>query len=317
MKAFIKKNIPGLYDYYLHLGRKKKIRETRKLKKLSLIECARKDAQIYEELMGHKLNWNKLETYTEKMQWEKLFDQNPLKVRLTDKYEVREWVKEQIGEEYLIPLLGTWERLDDVNFEQLPEQFVLKTNHGSGTNVIVRDKSKMNVRRVKRLIEDWLKIDYAYHSGFEMHYSQIKPRIIAEQYVEAENGELQDYKFLCFHGEVYYCWVDQGRYSKHVRNVYDLDWNLQPWNQSHCGNAERPIAKPENFDLMVELAHQLCQGFSHVRVDLYNVRGKIYFGEMTFTNGRGFDPIVPQEYDKTLGNLWIAEMAVPEELTEH
>ena len=153
------------------------------------------------------------------------------------------------------------------------------------------------------MFKDWLSTDFGYKS-LELHYSGIAPKIIAEEYIETEYGELQDYKFLCFGGKPYFCWVDMGRYSNHTRNVYDLNWELQPWNQEAYAHYEKPIPRPENFEKMIEIATILSQGFSHVRVDLYNVNGKIYFGEMTFTNGGGFDRILPTEYDRKLGDLW-------------
>ena len=180
---------------------------------------------------------------------------------------------------------------------------MLKTNHGSGTNVIVKDKQTLNMRITKQKFKDWLDTDYGYKS-LELHYSGITPKIIAEEYVESEAGELQDYKFLCFNGQPYYCWVDMGRYSNHTRNVYNLDWELQPWNQEAYAHYEKPIDKPQNFEKMVEIVKILAKDFAHVRVDLYNVNGRIYFGEMTFTNGGGFDRILPAEYDKVLGDLW-------------
>lgn len=238
------------------------------------------------------------------MQWEKLFNKNPLKTLLTDKYIVRDWIKEKIGEDFLIPILGVWESFDEIDFSKLPNKFVLKTNHGSGTNVIVKDKSKVDMKETKCKFDDWMRIDYGFKTAFELHYSDINPLIIAEQYLESECGELQDYKFLCFGGKPYFCWVDFGRYFSHTRTVFDLNWEVQQWNQASYSNYDKPIPRPLNFDKMIEVATVLCQGFAHVRVDLYNVNGKIYFGEMTFTNGSGLDPIVPIEYDKMLGDLW-------------
>ena len=304
MLSQLKKRFPGMYAYYQHIQRRFTIIRINRIKRLPESQYPILDAKMYSKRIGHVLDWNNLVTYTEKMQWEKLFDKNPLKSMLADKYRVREWVKEKIGDDYLIPLIGTWDAFNSIDFSLLPEQFVLKTNHGSGTNLIVKDKNKLNIARAKRLFDDWLDIDYAFYTGFEMHYSDIKPMILAEKYLETQYGELQDYKFLCFDGKPYYCWVDMGRYSKHTRNVYDLDWNLQPWNQASYGVYPEPLDKPKKFEKMIEIATVLSQGFSHVRVDLYNVDGKIYFGEMTFTNGSGMDPIVPQQYDKMLGDLW-------------
>lgn len=279
------------------------IRDIARLKKLSEKEIIEKDAEMYKQRIGHDLDWDNLNTYTEKMQWEKIYDKNPLKPLLADKYRVREWIKEKIGEEYLIPLLGAWNRFDEIDFDRLPKRFVMKTNHGTGTNYIVKDKSVLNRKMAKCMFDDWLATDYGFLS-FERHYSEICPKIIVEKYMETEYGELQDYKFLCFDGKPYYCWVDMGRYSEHTRNVYDLEWRLQPWKQERYGVYKNKIPKPKNFDKMIELAAILSERFSHVRVDLYNIDGKIYFGEMTFTNGSGFDRIIPEKYDRMLGDLW-------------
>lgn len=307
IKKVLKQRFSGIYDYHLHLLRKKKIKQIAKLKQLPKTEYPKMLAARYEAAIGHKLNWDNLQTYTEKMQWAKLYDKNPLKATLTDKYLVREWVEKTIGGEYLIPLLGVWDNFEDIDFSELPDRFVLKTNHGSGTNLIVKDKSKLNLKRAKRMFDDWMNIDYAYNSNFEMHYTDIKPKIIAEKYMETSTGELPDYKFLCFGGKPYYCWVDCGRFTNHTRNVYDLDWKLQSWSQCHPIN-EVIIEKPAKFETMVMLAQKLSEGLSHVRVDFYNIDGNIYFGEMTFTNASGLERIYPDEWDKRLGELWQLEM---------
>lgn len=303
MKKLIKK-FPCLYNYFQHLQRKRKIGDINRIKRLPYHEKKILLEKLYLERIGHKLDWNNLQTYTEKMQWEKFFHKDSLKTLLSDKYKVRFWVSEKIGQEYLIPLLGVWDKFDDIDFSTLPNSFVLKTNHGSGTNVIVKDKSQFKKKEARRAFNDWMEMDYAYNTGFEMHYSEIDRKIIAEKYMETELGELQDYKFLCFGGKPYYCWVDMGRYSVHTRNVYNMNWELQEWNQAFYGIYKDPIEKPKNFDKMIRLATILCNGFPHVRVDFYNIDGTIYFGEMTFTNGCGFDPIIPEKYDLILGNLW-------------
>lgn len=299
----LKKCFPGLYEMYSHLQRRKSIAYINRRKKLDEKEYRKEISRQYKERIGHDINWDNLSTYTEKMQWAKLYDHDPRKSELTDKFKVREWIIRTIGEEYLIKVLGVWDRFEDIDFSKLPDRFVLKTNHGSGTNLIVKDKKNLNMRWARLMFKDWLDTDFGYKS-LELHYSAIPPKIIAEEYVETELGELQDYKFLCFDGEPYYCWVDMGRYSNHTRNVYNLEWELQPWNQETYSHYDKPIPQPENFEKMVELVRTLAKGFSHVRVDLYNVNGKIYFGEMTFTNGGGFDRILPAEYDTKLGELW-------------
>ena len=302
LKKLIKK-VPILYEFGLHLRRRKIISIIKKRKKLDKSAYANEVAKQYEKRIGHALNWNSLETYTEKMQWAKLYDNDPRKSVLTDKYAVRSWVQKKIGESYLIKLIGVWDDFNEIDFSNLPDRFVLKTNHGSGTNVIVRDKKKLNLKYTNCKFKDWLATDFGYKS-FELHYSNIKPKIIAEEYVETEYGELTDYKFLCFDGKPYFCWVDMGRFSNHTRNVYNMEWELQPWNQETYKHYDGTIEKPKNFEKMVEIAEVLSKDFFHVRVDLYNVNGRIYFGEMTFANGGGFDRIFPAEYDKMLGDLW-------------
>lgn len=305
MRKFVKKHFPVLFEYGKHLQRVSEIKKINQVKELSFEEQKKLVESIYREHIGVELNWDKLNTYTSKMQWSKLYDKNPMKTELSDKYLVREWIKEKIGEEYLIPFLGVWDSFDEINFDILPDSFVLKTNHGTGSVLIVKDKNKLNKRTAKMMFDDWMKMDYGYRIGFEVHYSPIKRKIIAESYMETPQGELQDYKFLCFGGKPYYCWVDMGRFTTHTRNVYNMKWELQPWNQEEYANYPEPIEMPMNFDKMIELATILCKEFPHVRVDFYNIEGKVYFGEMTFTNGRGLDRILPVEYDKMLGDLWV------------
>ena len=300
----LKKKFPGLYDYYQHMKRMKVLANAKRLESLPEEKYNDLIEKEYLKVFGNILDWNNLRTYTEKMQWEKIYDKNPIKTTLTDKYAVREWVEGKIGKDYLIPLIGVWDSFDNIDFDLLPKQFVLKTNHGTGTNLIVKDKYKINMRRAKRMFDDWMKTDYAFTNSLQLHYRDIKRKIIAEKYLETNLGELQDYKFLCFDGKPCFCWVDLGRYSKHTRTVFDMNWKLQPWTQASYGIANYDIPMPKNFDMMIDIANILSKGFSHVRVDLYNIDGKIYFGEMTFTNGSGLDPIIPKEYDKVLGDYW-------------
>lgn len=263
---------------------------------------------LYKKITGDTLNWGNLESYTEKMQWAKLYDNDPLKSELSDKYHVRRWVKNKIGEEYLIPLYGVWEEYNQIDFNKLPNQFVLKTTQASGTNLIISNKESLNHKASSKFMKKSLKKKQAFSAGFQMHYDDIKPLIIAEEFIQDTNGELNDYKFLCFNGKVYYCWVDTDRFGDHRRNVYNLNWELQEWQQHKYKNSEKPIEKPANFEDMIKIAEKLCKGFSHVRVDLYNVNGKIFFGEMTFTNGSGFELIYPRSANIMLGNLWNLNM---------
>ncbi len=302
IRRFISNNL--VIKYYIKgLQRKKYIN---KMEAMSLEELMNYDAELFEKRHGTPLDWNNLQTYSEKMQWEKIFDHNPLKATLSDKYLVREWIGRQIGDEYLIPLIGVWKNPDDIDFSSLPNQFVLKTNCSSGDVIIVRDKkslSKKQIRGYKAKLKYYLHMKFGYNTC-ELHYNDIEPRIIAEAFIDSGKKDLQDYKFICFDGKAYYCWVDSDRFHGHKRDVYDMDWNLQDWHQYSYSHSEIPVEKPDNFERMKELAERLAQGFSHVRVDLYNVDGKIYFGEMTFTNSSGFEKIEPIDADYMLGKLW-------------
>ena len=303
LKGLIKKNFPIAYEWYRHIKRIQYIYEIKRKKKMTTEEHRGWISNQYKKRIGSDMDWDNPTTYTGKMQWVKLYDNNPMRIMCTDKYKVRKWVVDNIGEEHLIPLLGVWDKFEDIDFHLLPEKFVLKTNHGSGTNIIVLNKKLLNLKTARLKINDWLRTDFGYKT-LELHYSKIEPKIIAEEYIESRYRELQDYKFLCFDGKPEYCWVDMGRYSEHTRNVYDMNWKLQQWNQETYSHYKEPIPRPKNFDKMIEIATALSKGFPHVRVDLYNVEGKIYFGEMTFTNGGGFDRILPAEYNTMLGNLW-------------
>lgn len=210
-------------------------------------------------------------------------------------------MKEKIGEEYLIPLLGVWDNFDDIDFDKLPNKFVLKANHGCGWNIIVKDKNNFNKSDAKGKFDEWMNTNYAFKFGLELHYKNIKPKIIAEKYIENDEG-LLDYKFLCFNGKVEYVWVDSGRFTAHRRDIFDLDWNLQPFIINHP-NAEKTPKKPNKLKKMIELATKLSKDFAHVRVDFYEVDGQIYFGEMTFTSESGVGKFYPEEYDLKLGQM--------------
>lgn len=255
----------------------------------------------YESVTGKRLDLDNPKTFNEKIQWLKLYDKNPLKTVLTDKYLVREWIKEKIGEQYLIPLLGVWDSFDDIDFDKLPDKFVLKTTHSSGWNIIVKDKNLLDINEAREKINFWMKRNYALNWGFELHYSDIKPRIIAEKYIENLN-DLFDYKILCFHGKPKYIWVDSQRYVDHRRDFFDLSWNHLDIRQKY-DNAEKTIPRPEKLEEMIQLAEFLSEGFCHVRVDFYEVDGRIYFGEMTFTSGSGSEELIPEKVNYELGNL--------------
>lgn len=251
---------------------------------------------------GEELDLENPKTFSEKIQWLKLYDSTKEKADLSDKYLVREWVKEKIGEEYLVPLLGVWSSFDEIDFDALPKQFVLKTNHSSSWNIIVKDKAKLDLSDAKRKLNRWMKMDYTFCCGLQLHYKLIERRIIAEKYLENKDG-LDDYKFLCFDGKPYYIWKDVGRFGEqHYRTFYDLDWNCQDFGYQYP-ILDESDKKPECLEEMVRLATILCQGFPHVRVDFYEVDGHVYFGEMTFTCCSGIDRFDPIEMDLKMGEL--------------
>ena len=260
-------------------------------------------AAWYKELSGKDLNLDTPVTFNEKIQWLKLYDSTPLKTRLADKYQVREWIKEKIGEKYLIPLLGVYDSFDKIDFSKLPQQFVIKCNHGSGWNIIVRDKNKLNLAKAKRKIDNWLKTDYAFVAGFELHYHNIAPKIIIEEFVTNDNQALYDYKFWCFNGEVKYMQF-RDDYSANLKMAfYDLDWKKQNFCYDHPLYT-KDLPKPENFDDMVKIAAQLCRGFAFVCVDLYRLNnGDIKFGEMTFTRTSGLGQWNDENINLKLGEM--------------
>lgn len=246
-------------------------------------------------------------TYNEKLQWLKLHDRQPLYTQLVDKYEVRRFVEERIGGEYLVPLAGgPWNSFDEIDFDALPERFVLKCTHDSGGLVICRDKRTLDREKARRRISQSLGQNFYYHNR-EWPYKDVQPRIIAEAYMEdASTSELRDYKFFCFDGEPRMLFVASDRQTAGEEtkfDFFDMDYNHLDLRNGHP-NAAVPPEKPAQFGLMRELAQKLSRGIPHVRVDLYEVNGRVYFGEMTFYHWSGMVPFDPPEWDRKLGS-WI------------
>lgn len=240
-------------------------------------------------------------TFTEKLEWIKRYERDPRMVVMADKAEVRGFVKERIGGQYLIPCLGVYRRVEEIPFDTLPDQFVLKVNNASGANIICTDKTKLDINRARRQLQAWLNRRNFSSVEHEWHYARIEPAVVCESFVQDSKGELNDYKFFCFHGEPKYVWVDIARHDaeKRSRNVFDERWNPLPL-QLHVPRFLGNIPPPAHFDKMLELARKLSRGFKSVRVDLYNVDGKIYFGEMTFFSGDLF--FCPRKYDRIWGD---------------
>lgn len=249
-------------------------------------------------------NLKKPVTYNEKLNWLKLHDHNPLYTTLVDKYEVKKYVEKIIGGGYIIPTLGVWEHFEDINFEALPNQFVLKCTHDSEGLVIVKDKKNLNKIAARDKINNCLKQNF-YYIGREYPYKNVKPRIIAEQYMEdSETGELRDYKIFCFKGEPKMMFIASDRNSGNVKfDYYDMEFNHVDLKQKYP-NSSKPLRKPETFNEMIYYSRILANGFPHVRVDWYEVNGKLYFGELTFYHFSGFIPFRPKDWDTIWGN-WI------------
>ena len=256
---------------------------------------------FYKAYLGRFPDLKNPKSYNEKLQWLKLYDRNPLYTELSDKYLVRGFVSERIGEKYLIPLLGIWDRVEDIEYDSLPNQFVLKCNHDSGSVVICKDKSIFDYKSANNKLKRCLKTQF-YWKGREYNYKNIKRKIVAEQYMQNDGSdELTDYKFFCFDGVPKFIQVDRGRFKDHIRNFYDSEWNYIDVEYG-CKNDKQCIdMKPETFDEMLRLARVLSEGFSHVRVDFYNSNNKVYFGELTFHHGSGFMTIKPEKYDGIWG----------------
>ena len=178
------------------------------------------------------LNLDKPLTFNEKIQWLKLYDSTPHKTLLADKYKVRDYITKKIGKEYLIPLYNVYNKFEEINFEKLPKQFVIKCNHGSGYNIIIKDKSNLNLTIIKKNLDKWMNSNYAFYYGLELHYRDIEPKIIIEKYMDDGTGDLRDYKITCFNGKPEFIWIDSNRHTEHKRNLYDLNWNqLFYWNK--------------------------------------------------------------------------------------
>ena len=262
------------------------------------------DPKLYDSRIfkNPPLDPNDLKTFTDKLNWLKVHDATPLKSRLADKYRVRNWVSEKIGSEYLIPLLGVWDSFDEINFDDLPDQFILKCNHSSAKNIIVRDKKTFDKERAHRNINLWMSINYIF--AFELHYGSIDRKIIAEKLMNT--SALLDYKFWCFNGEPIYCALVTGRLIGNIcMTFFDMNWNATEVERSDYPRSEPPedIQPPKNFELMKELVTKLAEGFAFVRVDLYEIEGKVYFGEMTFTPGGGVFSWKSEGTDEYLGSL--------------
>lgn len=259
----------------------------------------------YKILMNKPLNLDSPKTYSEKLQWIKLHDRRPEYTMMVDKHAVKEYVTKVIGKQYIIPTLGVWKHFDEIDFDLLPNQFVLKCTHDSGGLVICKNKEQLDKEKARKKIEECLKHNF-YYGQREWPYKDVPHQIIAEAYMEdSTTKELRDYKFFAFDGEVKAMFIATERGSKEETkfDFFDADYNHLPFINGHPNAVELP-KKPKCFDEMKDLASKLSKGIPQVRVDFYEVDGKVYFGEMTFFHWSGFKPFEPEKWDDIFGS-WI------------
>lgn len=253
---------------------------------------------------GKKLDLENPVTFNEKLQWLKLYNRNPMYTSMVDKHEAKKYVADIIGEEHIIPTLGVYDSVEDIDFDSLPNQFVLKCTHDSGGIVICQDKTQLNKKEAIKKLRKGLKSNF-YWTNREWPYKNVIPRIIAEKYMTDGDGELRDYKFFCFDGVPRVMFIASDRFNKEEEtkfDFFDMEFNHLPFRNGHP-NATKPIERPAGFDEMKMLASKLSKGIPQVRVDFYDINGQIYFGEMTFFHWSGFVKFDPVEWDYKMGEM--------------
>lgn len=259
----------------------------------------------YRLMMKKKLNLDNPITFNEKLQWLKLYDRKDVYTDMVDKYEAKKYVSNIIGKEYIIPTLGVWNKFEDIDFQKLPKEFVLKCTHDSGGIIICKNKDEFNIKEAKNKIEKCMKRRY-YYIHREWPYKNVKPRIIAEKYMaNEEQPELIDYKFFCFNGKPEFIYVSEGMSNHKTAKISFADMNYEPtkFYRSDYKTFEILPEKPMHFNKMKELAQTLSSNSAFLRVDFYEINKKIYFSELTFYPNAGYIPFVPNEYDKILGEM--------------
>lgn len=260
------------------------------------------ERKFYEKF-NRKLNLDNPQSFNEKLQWLKLNDRKDIYTTMADKYEAKKYISDILGEKYIIPTLGIYNNFDEINFDELPNQFVIKCTHDSGSVVICKNKNELDLAKVKNKINNSLKRNYYYH-GREWPYKNVKPRIIIEKYMASNNEKLQDYKFYCFNGQPKFLSTSRGmdNHSTARLSFMDMEYNLTEFSREDYElllNTE----KPKNFEEMKKIAKQLSKDIPFVRVDLYEIKGKTYFGELTFYPSSGFIKFRPKEYDQIIGDM--------------
>lgn len=279
------------------------------LKKLKFLPTEFYLKIYYEYYTGKKLNLEEPKEFNAKLQWLKAYYKPPILTQLVDKYAVRSFVEERVGSQYLNTLYEVYYKLSDVDFDALPEQFVIKGAHGYNFNLLVSDKSELNTFRAKMRMRKWMRKNQYYRGGLEWAYKNVKPKIIAEKYlIEEGKPSISDFKYFCFDGKPEFIQVDLDRAIEHVRSYVDMDWQPLEFDTIGIKRNTGPVEIPKNHEEMTEVAKKLAAGFPFVRVDLYNLQGRIIFGEMTFYPTDGRMEFSPDHYNEIIGNY----MKLPE-----
>ena len=260
---------------------------------------------LYRVIMGRKLNLRNPKEYNEKLQWLKLNDRKPEYSTMVDKSEVRGYIEDLLGDKYLIPCLGIYDSVDDIDIDALPDRFVLKCTHDSGSVEICKDKSSFDIEGARHRLSQAMKRNY-YATYREWPYKYVKPRIIAEGYLEGDGGDLKDYKVMCFNGEAKIIEVHENRFVEgkvHTQTFYDREWNIVPLTQVETVTVDRPGERPRQLDEILRLSELIAKDMYHARIDWYIEGDKIYFGEITFFDGSGFESFSTPEMERMLGDM--------------
>ncbi|MDY5000689.1 MAG: ATP-grasp fold amidoligase family protein [Lachnospiraceae bacterium] len=260
---------------------------------------------LYRVIMGRKLNLKNPKEYNEKLQWLKLNDRKPEYSTMVDKYEVRGYIEDLLGDKYLIPCLGIYDSVDDIDIDALPDKFVLKCTHDSGSVEICKDKSSFDIEGARHRLSQAMKRNY-YATYREWPYKYVKPRIIAEGYLEGDGGDLKDYKVMCFNGEAKIIEVHENRFVEgkvHTQTFYDREWNIVPLTQVETVTVDRAGERPRQLDEILRLSELIAKNMYHARIDWYIEGDKIYFGEITFFDGSGFESFSTPEMERMLGDM--------------
>ena len=274
--------------------------------RLGLLNWMSDETFVKEEFklrFNKKLDLDVPKTFNEKLQWLKLNDRKEMYTKMVDKHEVKKYVANIIGEKYIIPTLGIYDRFDDIDFDKLPNQFVMKCTHDSGGLIICKDKNRFDKNAAKKRMNKFLRRNY-YYIHREWPYKDVKPKIIIEKYMEDKNSdELIDYKVMCFNGKAKIIFTCTERFGDGLKvTFFDLNWNKLPFER-HYPSSDLEIKKPKNYKKMISLSEKLSQIISFVRIDWYEINGKLFFGEYTFYPGAGLEEFTPKIWDEKLGDL--------------